>query len=258
LRLPAAGLAIVLCLTPRVGAQTGTALPAATLDQSASRLGITLFGGWASFSQTSVNHLIRMDNLLLTSPVDDGGIGLERGLDQITDAITFGVEVSWRLKKNWEAYAGFERLRAGSRLEFEYDSGSGPEDSHFEYRTDDWPIHAGLRYTFRFSDRFSYRVGAAAVIFPVSRLRVSGHLGGLVSLDQEGTVTGIGAALTWGGVVRLNGPLALQTSVRLRFGRAGDPKDADGDVIVDPVQGEPVTLDWSGVDIIVGLLIDLF
>jgi hypothetical protein len=58
--------------------------------------------------------------------------------------------------------------------------------------------------------------------------------------------------------MRLGGPFALQGTIRLRFGRAGDPEDEDGDVIVDPVGGDPVTLDWSGVDIVVGLLVDLF
>lgn len=247
-----------LLLPMGAGAQTGVSMPSLNPDQPSSRMGIVLFGGWSSFSQTRVNELIRIDNMLLTSSVKDGGAGLESGLDQINDGITFGAEVRFRLKGPWEAVAGFERLRDQTRLEFEYDSGSGPMDSYLQYETDDWPVHAGIRYSFRFSDRFAYGIGLSAVIFPVSRLHIAGRLGNLASLDREGTVSGLGAALTWGGEMALSGPLTLQGMIRLRFGRVGDPKDASGNVITDPLEGKPITLDWSGVDIVVGILIDLF
>lgn len=254
-----AGVAVLLLTLPvsRAGAQAapGPAPPAA--GTSGPRLRVTLFGGWASFSQTRANYLITVDNLLLTAPVADGGAGLKRGLDHINDCLTGGAEIGYRLRGNWEAVVGFERLRASSRVDFEYDSGSGPTASFFGYQTSDWPIHAGLRYTFRFSERYSYRVGFEGVLFPASRLNVDGRLGA-VSLVQEGTVTGVGAGLTWSGEMRVGGPLSLQGTVRLRFGRAGDPKDADGDVIVDPVEGKAVTLDWSGVDILLGVIFDLF
>ncbi len=252
-------LLIPLVLTTGIRGQTGvTSAASSSAAASHKRLGISLFGGWASFSQTRVNNLIRMDNLLLTGSVEDGGAGLDRGLDQITDAVAFGIELRYHLKGSWEAFIGVERLQASSRIEFDYDSGSGLLDSYLEYGTDDWPIHAGLRYSFRFSERFSYGIGLAAVVFPASRLVVEGQLGGLAALDREGTVSGVGAALTWGGEMALSGPLHLQSTIRLRFGEAGNPKDSDGDVITDPLQGKPITLDWSGVDIVVGLLIDLF
>ena len=251
-------LFMFLSATCDVDAQSGPLPARSTEETPAARVRVSLFGGWASFSQTRTNHLIRMDNLLLTASVADGGAGLDRGLDHINDSLTGGIEIGYRLKGNWEAVVGVERLQASSRIDFDYDSGSGPLASFLEYRTSDWPIHAGLRYTFRFSERYAYRVGFEAVVFPASRLNIAGRLGGLVALDQEGTVTGVGAGLTWSGEMKMGGPLSLQGTVRLRFGRAGDPKDADGDVIVDPIEGKAVTLDWSGVDILLGVLIDLF
>lgn len=239
-------------------AQTGIAMPSQERNHSSTRMSVALFGGWASFSQTRVNELIRIDNMLLTSPVVDGGAGLEKGLSQITDGFAFGAEMRFRLKGPWEIVAGFERLQDQTRLEFEYDTGSGLADSYLEYQADDWPIHAGVRYSFRFSDRYSYGIGVAAVIFPASRLRIAGQLGNLATLDREGTVSGLGMALTWGGEMALSGPLTLQGMIRMRFGQAGDPKDDSGSVLTDPLEGKPITLDWSGVDIIVGLLIDLF
>ncbi len=251
-------LLMPLALATGVRGQTGVSSAPFTPAASPKRLSISLFGGWASFSQTRVNDVIRIENLVLTTAVDNGGAGLERGLDQLTDAATFGLELRYRLNGPWEAFIGVERLRASSHLDFEYDGGSGPLASYLEYSTDDWPIHAGLRYTFRFSERFAYGIGLAAVVFPASRLQVAGQLGGEAALDRKGTVTGVGAALTWGGEMALGGPLQLQGTIRLRFGQVGDPKDSDGDVFTDPIKGKPISLDWSGVDIVVGLVIDLF
>ncbi len=247
-----------LLLPLGAGAQTGIAKPPPEVNQPSARMSVALFGGWASFAQTRVNELIRLDNMLLTSPVSDGGAGLDEGLNQITDGLTFGAEVRYRLKGPWEVVAGFERLRDKTRIDFEYDSGSGPADSYLEYEADGWPVHAGVRYSFRFSDRYAYGIGLSAVIFPASRLHIAGQIGNLAELDREGTVSGLGMALTWGGEMALSGPLTLQGTIRMRFGRAGDPKDASGSVLTDPIEGKPITLDWSGVDIVVGLLIDLF
>ena len=247
-----------LLLPLGAGAQSGITMPSSDRNQPPARMSVALFGGWASFSQTRVNELIRIDNMILTSPVADGGAGLEKGLNQITDGLAFGVEVRYLLKGPWELVAGFERLRDRSRLDFQYDTGSGPADSYLEYEADDWPVHAGVRYSFRFSDRYAYSIGLAAVIFPASRLHLAGRLGSLVELDQTGTVSGMGLALSWGGEMALSGPLALQGTIRMRFGRAGDPKDDSGSVLTDPIEGKPITLDWSGVDILIGLVIDLF
>jgi hypothetical protein len=227
-------------------------------DTGTARLSVSLFGGWASFSQGSVNDMIRFDNLLLTTPVADGGAGLDKGLDQLTDGLTIGVEVRYRLGPGWNLIAGVERLSDSSRIEFTFDAGSGPQESFLDYGTEGWSIHTGIERSFRFTDELSYHVGAAAVLFPASKLTLAGGLGSLAAIDQEGSVTGVGALLSWTGFYDLGGPLSLAGSIRLRLGDVGEPTDDAGDKLINAVSGDVLTVDWSGVDILFGVMIDLF
>ncbi len=253
-------LAAVALLPVPAAAQTGPGASSLLPPPGESRLSLSLFGGWASFSQQPVNDMIRLDNLLLTTPADDGGFGFDKGLDQLTDGITFGAEVRYRLSPRWSAFAGFERLSDRTRLDFDFtfDPGTGPEECFIEYEVDAWPIYAGMAYSFRFTERLTYRVGLAAVYFPSSRLHLAGRLGGLANIEQEGTASGIGAALSWNGEVAIGGPLSVLGSIRLRLGRVGDPKDSSGDTITNPYTGDVLTIDWSGVDILIGVTVDLF
>ena len=82
-------LLIPLAFATGVRGQTGLSNPSLSSADPSKRLSLSLFGGWASFSQTSVNNQIRMENLALTLPVSENGAGLDRGLDQITDVIRF-------------------------------------------------------------------------------------------------------------------------------------------------------------------------
>lgn len=264
-------LASVALLPVPAAAQTGLGASSLLPPPGESMLSISLFGGWASFSQQPVNDMIRLDNLLLTAPTEEGGAGLDKGLDQLTDGITFGAEVRYRLSPHWSALVGFERLSDRTRLDFTFDPGTGPEECYIEYKVDAWPIYAGMAYSFRFTERLTYRMGVAAVYFPSSRLHLAGRLGGLADIEQEGTASGIGdalswngemaigAALSWSGEMAINGPLSLLVSIRLRLGRVGDPKDDDsGDTMTNPYTGDVLTIDWSGVDILIGVTVDLF
>ena len=233
---------------------------AAVMDEVASgsdRLSISLFGGWASFSQKPVNDMIRFDNLLLTTSVNDGGAGLEKGLDQLTDGLTFGIEVRYRLSPDWSIFAGVERLVDNSRIDFTFDAGSGLAESFLEYGAEGWPLHAGIERSFQFTEKLSYHVGAAAVLFPASKLSLAGGLGSLV-IDQEGTATGVGALFSWMGIYDLGGPLNLAGSIRMRLGDVGNPTDDAGDKLTDAYTGDALRIDWSGVDILLGIMIDLF
>ena len=257
--------ALVLCLLAaavlypaRVTAQTGPAAASLLPPPGECKLSIALLGGWASFSQKSVNDMIRFDNLLLTTPVNEGGAGLDKGLDQLTDGLSFGAEIRYRLSSRWSAVAGFERLRDYTHLDFTFDPGTGPEESFLEYEAEGWPVYAGMIYSFRFTERLSYGVGAAMVFFPSSRLSLAGSLGSLASIEQEGTASGLGALIYWTGDMALGGPFSVVGSIRMRLGDVGDPKDSSGDKITNPQTGEPLTVDWSGVDILIGLMIDLF
>jgi len=252
-------LAAVALLSVPAAAQTDPGASSLLPPPGKSRLSLSLFGGWASFSQQPVNDMIQLDNLLLTAPADEGGAGLDKGLDQLTDGITFGAEVRYRLSPRWSVLAGFERLSDRTSLDFTFDPGTGPEESFIEYEVDAWPIYAGMAYSFRFTERLTYRVGVAAVYFPSSRLHLVGRLGGLVDIDQEGTASGIGAALSWNGEMAIGGPLSVQGSIRLRLGRIGDAKDDDsGETMKNSYTDEVLAIDWSGVDILIGVTVDLF
>lgn len=252
-------LAAATILSVPAAAQTGPGASPLLPPPRESRLSLSLFGGWASFSQQPVNDMIRLDNLLLTTPADEGGAGLDKGLDQLTDGITFGAEVRYRLSPRWSVLAGFERLNDRTSLDFTFDPGTGPEEGFIEYEVDAWPMYAGMAYSFRFTERLTYSVGVAAVYFPSSRLYMTGRLGGLADIEQEGTVAGIGAALSWNGEVSIGDPLSVQASIRLRLGRVGAPKDDDsGETMKNSYTDEVLAIDWSGVNILIGVTVDLF
>ena len=84
-----------------------------------------------------------------------------------------------------------------------------------------------------------------------------GYLGG-ITIDQEGTASGLGALLTWEGGMALRDRIGLIASVRLRLARIGDPEDDSGTILNNPYSGDPLTLDWSGVDLLLGLRFSLF
>lgn len=239
-------------------AQTGVQTPSLLPSPTEKNISLSLFGGWASFAHKPVNDLIRFDNMLLTAPVEDGGAGLDKGLDQLTDGLSFGAEIHWQFADRWSAVAGFEYLSDRTNLHFSYDPGSGPVDGFLEYELSALPLYAGLIYSFRFTNSLRYGVGLEAIYFPSSTLHLVGELSGSPDINEEGTVSGIGAAFRCGGEVDIGGPISLQALVRLRFARVGDPEESDGDPIINPQTGESLTLDWSGVDIQVGFVIDLF
>ena len=235
-----------------VRAQTGQALT----DSAGDRLTLTLWGGWTSFSQKSLNDVIRLDNFVLTAPADSGGAGLEKGIDPLTDAVGGGIEVAWALGPGRRLIAGIGRLQDGSRVDFLYDDdgdpGTPPVASFLDYRVGAWPIHAGLAWGFRLDDRLEYTLSASLLYFPSSDLRVRGAIGGPAALDEMGTASGLGAAFTWGGMVRMGGALRAGVRVGLRLGRLGDVKTSDGSPIVSAF-GDELGLDWSGVDVQLGL-----
>ncbi len=238
-------------------AQEPPALPDLLPPPAAGTLELVVLGGWGSFSQQPLNEMIQFDNALLTAPTSQGGAGLDRGLDQLTDGFTWGAEARWRFAPRWSAVAGFHRLAARTDIHFAYDPGSGPIDAFLEYETSGYPVWAGILYTTRLSERLSYGIGMSAVLVPASTLHLAGYLG-TTTLDQEGTASGLGAMLTWEGGVQVSEPISLITAIRLRLARIGDPEDDTGSVITNPQSGDPLTLDWSGVDIMVGLRFTLF
>ncbi len=236
----------------RLEAQEFPELPDLLPPPAAGRLSVILLGGWGSFSQQPVNDMINLDNMLLTTPTSQGGAGLDKGLDQLTDSVTWGAEIRWRLHPRWSAVAGFQHLGARTEISFEYDPGSGPVDAWLEYETAGFPVWAGALYSIRLSPRLSYGIGLGAVYLPASTLHLAGYLGAITQ-DQEGTASGLGALLAWEGNVQVSDPIALVTSVRLRLARIGDPEDDTGAKITNPQTGDPLTLDWSGVDILIGV-----
>ncbi len=250
--------ATVLIHGGEIRAQSASTAAAKGVASGGGRLSISLFGGWASFSQRSVNNMIRVDNMLLTTPVNDGGAGLDKGLNQLTDGLTFGIEVRYRLGPDWSIFAGMERVADNSRIDFTFDPGSGPVESFLYYSAEGWPLHAGIERSFQFTEKLSYHVGAAAVLFPASKLSLAAGMGSLAMIDQEGTATGVGALFSWTGIYDLGGPLSLAGSVRMRLGDVGDPTDEAGDKLTNSVTGDSLTIDWSGVDFLLGIVIDLF
>jgi len=247
-------VSFVLLLVPasRVEAQR------ATEAHAHPRLSLTLAGGWASFAHSPVNRSIRLDNYLLTAPVDSGGVGLSKGLDEIADGLGLSAEVRWRMGEGWGLSVGLQRLYDRSRVSFTYDPGTGPESGYMEYVVEGLPLHAGVYREWPFTERLTYRLGGALLYFPSSRLRVSGRIGGLAALQETGTADGIGAMFNWGGSFRLNESLSLEAGVRLRLGRIGDPVDDDGDVIQTTTGMELAPMDWSGVDIVLGITYGFF
>lgn len=250
-------LAAVLIHGGEIRAQSASAAAMEGIASGGGRLSISLFGGWASFSQKSVNDMIRVDNMLLTTSVNDGGAGLDKGLDQLTDGLTFGIEFRYSLGPEWNIFAGVERLADNSRIDFTFDAGSGPAESFLEYSAEGWPLHAGIERSFRFTEKLSYHVGAAAVLFPASKLSLAGGLGSL-EIEQEGTAAGVGALFSWMGIYDTGGPLSLAGLIRMRLGDVGNPTDDDGDKLTDAYSGDLLRIDWSGVDILLGIMIDLF
>jgi hypothetical protein len=260
LRRPSALLILIGLLAgpaPRAGAQT--AIPASTLLPSAGqgRLSVTLLGGWSSWSQKAINDDIRIDNLILTAPVDSGGVGLEKGLKQLTDGLAPGIEIRLRLTGRTELVAGAMRLVDRSRVTFTIDTGGGPQAGSFSYQVTGVPVWIGVSRDYPLTPQITYRVMAAALWFPYSQVHVKGTLGTPPGLDEEGTTSGIGLLLGWGGSYRLSGPLALQLSARLKLARLGDPKSADGTTLRDFL-GRPLSMDWSGIDLLLGVSWDLF
>jgi len=213
---------------------------------------LSLLGGWGSWAQTSINSTIRLDNFLLTAPVDSNGAGLEKGLESLNDGIAMAAEARLRLSERWSLVGGVMRLADSTRRDFLYDPGSGPQESFLSYRVQGWPVYLGAAYGFTFTSRFSYEVVAAAVYFPLTTLDVEGSLGGLVSLDQEGTADGLGALLGWGGTWHLTEGIGLLGRINLRLGKLGVAEQDDGAPITDAYGGE-LEADWSGVDVMLGL-----
>jgi hypothetical protein len=263
LRLPHATAMIVLgallLLTPRgARAQVGDPLPSLLPRQSASRFSLTLLGGWSSFAHGPVNDSIRLDNFLLTAPADSGGAGLDEGLKEISDGLGLGVEARLALSSQWSLLVGVQRLYDRSRVTFTIDPGTGPQSGFLEYKVEGYPIYAGLERAIGLTGRLTYRLGGVLVFFPLSRLRVNGSIGGLADLRLSGKADGLGGMLFWGGDYRIAGPWSLSSTVRLRLGRIGDPVDADGDVIQTVFGQELAPMDWSGIDLLVGLTFDFF
>lgn len=246
-------LAVVLGGAPPVGAQPAGGMPPAT---GGARLSLTLLGGWGSWAQKTVNDDIRLDNIILTAPADSGGVGLEKGLDQLTDALVPGLEARWRVGARTAVVAGFLWLRDRSEVAFEIDTGSGPQPGFFRYRVEALPVWVGVSRAYPLTPRASYRVTAALLWTPWSRVRVEGSLGSGADLDEDGTTSGPGLLFGWGGEYRLSGPLAAHLSARMRLARLGDPENADGDPILDYFD-RPLTMDWSGIDLLLGLTWDL-
>lgn len=252
-------LAAVLIHGGEIRAQSASAAAMEGVASGGGRLSISLFGGWASFSQKSVNDMIWVDNMNLTIPINDGGlVGLKKGSEQLTDGLTFGIEVRYRLGPEWSIFAGVERLADNSRIDFIFEYESVSHESFFEYTTEGWPIHVGIERSFQFTEKLSYHVGAAAVLFPASKLSLAGSMGSLASIDQEGTATGVGALFSWMGIYDLGGPLSLAGLIRMRLGDVGNATDDAGDNLTDAYSGESLRIDWSGVDILLGIMIDLF
>jgi hypothetical protein len=237
---------------PGTGAQTTVPAPGLLPPAGSGRVTLTLLGGWSSWSQKAVNDDIRLDNLILTAPADSGGVGLEKGLEQLTDGLAPGIEVRLRLTPRTGLVAGIMRLSDHSRVGFTLDSGSGPQAGSFSYRVTGIPVWIGVSHDYPLTGRVTYRVMAAALWFPFSQVRVKGTLGALPGLDEEGTTSGLGLLFGWGGSYRLSGPFTLQVSARLKLARLGDPEAADGSIIRD-FFGQPLTMDWSGIDLLVGV-----
>ncbi len=223
------------------------------------RLSVSLLGGWASFAQGSINETIRLDNLFLTAPAGSTGVGLEEGLSEITDGLGLVVEIRYRLSPHYALAFGVQRLYDRSSISFEFDQGqgAGPEPASIEYEVEDWPIYVGVYREFRFTDRVDYRLGGMLVWFPSSTLRVDTRLGS-DEMSEEGTTDGLGLLLSFGGDFNLTQRLALTAATRLRLGRIGDPKDSSGLVIKNFFNEEVAPMDWSGVDIVVGLTYTVF
>ncbi len=241
---------------PRAGAQTKVPDPGLLPPAGGSRVTLSLLGGWGSWSQKAVNNDIRFDNLILTAPVDSGGIGLAKGLEQLTDGLVTGIEVRLRLTPRTGLVAGIMRLSDHSEVGFTFDSGSGPQAGSFSYRVTGVPVWIGAHHDYPLTRRATYRVMAALLWFPYSQIRVKGTLGAPPGLDEEGTTSGLGLLFGWGGSYRLSGPLTLEVSARLKLARLGDPEAADGSVIRD-FFGDPLSMDWSGVDLLVGVSWDI-
>ena len=252
-----AAFALSAGLVSGAGAQTTVPAPTLLPPAGSSRMTVTLLGGWSSWSQKAVNDDIRLDNFILTAPVDSGGVGLEKGLEQLTDGLAPGVEVRLRLTPRTELVAGVMRLSDHSQVSFTIDSGSGPQAGSFSYRVTGIPVWVGVSHDYPLTPRASYRVMAAALWFPFSQVRVKGTLGAPPGLDEQGTTSGIGLLFGWGGSYRLSGPFTLQVSARLKLARLGNPKAADGTVVQD-FFGKPLTMDWSGIDLLVGVSWDIF
>ena len=269
----AAGLACLPALAvlfPALMLLTGTPAAATALQSTSSpspvenvrgpdppRVSVRLLGGWASFSQTSVNSSIRIDNMLLTTPADSGGVGLSRGLRPITDGLGGTVEVSLAMGEVWRVTAGVQRIAARTRRDFSFDPGDGIRPAYMEYEVAAWPIALGAEYGYALGTRLHYRMGAALLYFPSSHLGVRGSIGGVADLNEEGTASGAGALFHWGGHAALGERLSLVTRLCLRLGRLGEVRGPDG----DPIQtftGQRLGLDWSGVDLLVGVQVRLF
>ena len=255
----AAALLLFLQAFPRpAGAQTPTAPPPVIPDEPHGRLSITLVGGWSSFAQGAVNRSIRLDNLLLTAPADSGGAGLDEGLGEIADGLGLGAEIRWRLSPEWSLMAGVQRLYDRSQISFTRDLGGGPQPGRLEYEVRGFPIYVGAYREFSFSARATYRLGVALLYFPDSVLAVNGEIAGATLLAEKGSTNGVGAMFSWGGGLDLGGGLSLDAGVRLRLGRIGDPVDADGDVIQTLAGMRLAPMDWSGVDLLVGITYSIF
>jgi hypothetical protein len=241
---------------PPAGAQASLPDPELLPPAVSSRVTLTLLGGWSSWSQKAINDDIRLDNYVLTAPVDSGGVGLAKGLEPLTDALAPGIEVRLRLTPRTGLVAGLMRLSDHSEVGFTFDSGSGLQAGSFSYRVTGIPVWIGVRHDYPLTRRATYQVMAALLWFPYSQVRVKGTLGAPPGLDEEGTTSGFGLLFGWGGSYHLSGPLYLQVSARLRLARLGDPKAADGSLVRN-FFGDPLTMDWSGIDLLAGLSWDL-
>lgn len=263
----------ILCLLAAAHApNTAAAQTAGEASQllpplSKKGLDVTLYGGWSSFAHGPINDAIQYDNsLFLTLPAESGGIGLEEGLSQINDALTVGLEFQWGLSPHLSLVAGAERLYDSSGVNFETDiSGSGTVSGSFKYEVQALPVYAGLSRTFPFIGNLKYRLALMALYFHKSQLNVDGEMtsgAGSTFFQEEGTKSGIGAMLSWGGEMKVAQKFTIRADIRLRMANIGDPVRSDGTVIESalpaPIENFPLSLDWSGVDILIGFSYTIF
>lgn len=201
--------------------------------EGASKFGLSVFGGYESYSMNDVNDAIQEGNSVFGTSVDE-----------VSSGIGFGAGVKMRTSGPVVLSFDYQRLNASS-------SGSG-DDGTFEYDMEySLPANAfvlGATYLFPSASKTSFGInGGVGYYMADGSLDVTAtEISSGLSASDETQISGNGVGFHGAAVVdmALSPKVHLDASAGYRFAKSGDVEFEYSDGTTDTFSDEEI--DWSG------------